>query len=192
MTEVILGLDLSVSCSGWALLSLREDRVIAYGKVVTVLPKKKDRPADIYFKRVQKVVDVIDEVFARKDVQIVAVGVEQLNYFRGIDTARDLLGVSKVVQHHIWKAYGLMPNEINTTTAKKAFTGRGDALKTLVLVIANTHFKLSPPLIWVEPEKDKNHTSDDGISDAISIAWTLRLEIKDRLTKAIDNSAAKA
>lgn len=189
MTEAILGLDLSLACPGWAVMALREDKVLAWGKVVNPPAKKKDLTDGDYFRRVKKTVEAIDAVFEDDRFSIVSVGVEQLNSFKGISTARKLLGVSKVVQFHIWDKYGLTPNEIETTKAKKAFTGKGDANKSLVLVLANTRFKLSPPLVYFDEKHNKHHESDDDIADAIAIAYTLKTELGERLISALDNKA---
>lgn len=183
MTPVILGLDISLSCTGWCLLSLEEDRVVKWGKISTKASKRGSLNDSDYYIRVHRIVQGVEAVFDIPEIVIVSVAVEQLNSFRGGDVSRRLMGVSKIVQYTIWKNHGLTPNEINTMTAKKVFTGNGQAEKTLVLVMANHVYKLSPQLVWLEKKTDKEGRSDEDIADSISIAHTLKKEIGEQLLK---------
>jgi len=195
---VILGLDISLSCTGWCLMSLQEDRVLAYGKVPTKALKKKKNAAKLpkgvyqdlgFFPRSKEVIDAVDAALtSNPGVNVVGIGVEQLNSFRGASTARTLAGVSKLLQHHLWSGLGVVPYEIHTGTAKLAFTGNGNAGKALTLVIANTHYKLKPPLVYYE-ETSKEHKagqSDDDIADAISVAYALKKHLGQEILNALD------
>lgn len=184
MTPVILGLDISLSCTGWCLLSLEEDKLVKWGKIATKPSKYGNLNDSDYFARVHKIVTGVEEVFKDPEVAIVSVAVEQLNSFRGGDVARRLLGVSKVVQYLIWKNHGLTPNEINTMTAKKVFTGNGQASKALVLVAANQRLAIKPPLVWVEKKLDRKGVSDEDTADSAAVAFTLKQEIGEQLLKS--------
>jgi len=176
----ILGLDSSLSCTGWALLDIRADRIIEYGRIY---PPAKD---STYLEKVKHINDCIDIVFGKYKSNILAVAIEQPNSFRGGEVTRMLIGLFKIVQYNIWVKHGLTCNELNTKTAKKVFTSHGDASKELTVLVANAKFGLD--LIFIEKAKDKMRLSWEDAADAMSVAYALRAEIAEDAIKALDAS----
>ena len=175
----VLGLDISTTCTGWALLELETGDLAKYGKIITADEENIFEQA----RKIQK--DLYKETMG---FAVVVVGVEQLNSFRNGSITRALCGISYIVQDYIYKYWGIFPNQINTGTAKSVFTRgyktwKGAAKKPDVLAVANARYGLN--LKFIAPNKKKGGNGDDDISDATSIAFALREEVGEDLLSQI-------
>lgn len=184
MKAYILGLDISTTCCGWALLSVDYDidRDIRVGKIIP--PKSTSKNPVSWFARADHIYTSVDTIFS--NVPIAAIGVEQLNSFRGGEVTRQLSAVNLGVQFYFYKKYGIEPIEMNTMTLKKKFTGHGGAQKNQMIESANKRFGLN--LRWPtnpsdQKDKEKN---DEDIADALAVAWVLYTEASETLRKNLE------
>jgi Holliday junction resolvasome RuvABC endonuclease subunit len=166
MKAYILGLDVSTTCCGWALLSLdyADDRDLRYGKIIA--PKKAS-----WFVRCDFILGAINTYLA--DAPVAAIAMEQLNSFRGAGVTRQIAGIGALVSYNLYKRYGIETIEMHTTTVKKAFSGSGAAKKWDMIAAANKRYGLA--LRWPETaaaQKNKEH-NDEDVADAIAVASTL-------------------
>ncbi len=184
MKAYILGLDVSTTCVGWALLSLNygiTDRDLRLGKIIP--PKHTKRNPMSWFKRATHVCTVLDQLLEGEPV--VAAAIEQLNSVRSVDTTRKLAGMSYVVQHLLYKKFGFEPSEINTATLKKGFTGSGAAKKWDVIACANKLYNLNlcwPPTLAAQNNKEIN---DEDPADALGAAHCLNAEVGEELRASL-------
>jgi len=177
----ILGLDVSTTCCGWALLSVDydSDHSLHFGKIIP--PKKQS-----WLHRADHILTALDtHLLNWPDKPIAAIAMEQLNSFTGAPTTRALAGVGALVQFHLFKKIGLEAIELHTTTVKKTFSGSGAAKKMHMIAAANKRFGLR--LCWPPTEKEQRNkwVNDEDIADAIGVAWTLYTEAGDSLRNAL-------
>lgn len=182
----IFGIDASLSCCGWSLLSLTEDRLIAHGHIRTEKEKKRDNTIE----RIFTISEELLNAMSREDVKIVAVGIEQLNSVRNMKVVRQLSQLSGAIQARIYDRFHMLTHEVNTKTIKEVFTGLGSAPKSLMVNTANLKYKkdLKSPLVYVEKEKDKLQRSQEDDADAIGVAFTLKHQIGNSLIEALPQS----
>lgn len=181
MRAYILGLDVSTTCCGWALLSVdwETDRGLHFSKIIP--PKKVS-----WLRRADHILTAIDTyLLSQVDKPIAAIAMEQLNSFTGAPTTRALAGIGGLVQYHLFKKLGMETIELHTTTVKKTFSGSGAAKKMHMVAAANQRFGLS--LRWPPAEKDQRNKekNDEDIADAIGVAWTLYTESGESLRAAL-------
>ncbi len=182
MKSYILGIDSSTTCVGWALLSLdyAQDKLLTYGKII---PPKIGKNQGTWFQRASYIYAVMEKVLL--SVPVSAVAIEELNSQRGGETTRQLAGVNMGIQFLAYKHLGIEPSPIYTSTAKKAFTGSGNAQKWHMIDRANTLYGLN--LFWpATPGAQKNKKlNDEDVADAIAMAYCLEREIGDELRNTL-------
>jgi Holliday junction resolvasome RuvABC endonuclease subunit len=174
--HALLGLDVSTTCTGWAFIDLSNGGLISYGKIE---PLK-----DNYWDRVIVTVNSIRELFKTPDMQIAGVGIEQLNWFRNAESARQLAGISGVVQYVLRQSENIIVNELNTSMVSAAFR-KGVIMdpklpkKAKTVAAANARFGLN--LKFKDRPVKGRKVSDDDMADAIAVAFTLYREIGEDL-----------
>lgn len=145
---MILGLDLSSSNSGYALLSLEGDKLISYGSII---PGKKMSHCE----KLMFIYDAIDNLFKEFDVK--EVSIEDQLFRRNISTLKLLSrigGVAMLCSTQHGASVFLYP----ATTIKHSFTGNGKADKEDMILKAKTLYKIDG--------------IDDNIADAIGCCYT--------------------
>lgn len=170
---MLLGLDISTVCVGWSLYRFTSGALDSYGKILV--------PGHDIFESMQ---------FARAELlaklegkQIIAVGVEELNCFRGGDTTRKLAMIGGCLCMALYDR-DLHPNWINTSTIKSHFNAISTSTENRALIKAQRWSKSSASkrlmLMRVNELKGLNLQfssdkvkSDDDAADAIAVGDTL-------------------
>lgn len=182
MKSFILGLDTSTTCVGWALLSLNytEDKELHYGKII---PPRRGKNQGTWFERVTYIYAEMAKVLESRPIS--AAAIEELNSMRGGEVTRQLAGVNMGIQFLVYTRLGIEPSTIYTSTAKKAFTGAGNAQKWHMIDRANELYGLN--LFWpATPSAQKNKMlNDEDVADAIAMAYCLEQEIGDELRNTL-------
>ncbi|MGL5330489.1 MAG: crossover junction endodeoxyribonuclease RuvC [Peptostreptococcaceae bacterium] len=160
---IILGLDLSLSCTGWNILT-PPSNILDYGKIET---KKKDYEDDI--KRLEYICNKIEDILNKYEVSRVVIedtipvknsrSVLQANFLKGM-----VLKTMIDRKIHISLLY--------PSTTKKLVTGNGRATKEEVATtIQDTVINIGQ-----YSDSKKNKTSDIYDSIALSIAFLKGVE----------------
>lgn len=175
----VLGLDISTTCVGWALISLEyeKDHLLWLGKIIP--PKGTKKEPVSWFERAKFIHTAIEQLIENRN--IAAIAVEQLNSMRGGDTTRQLAGMSMSVQFLLFKKLGIEPSEIFTSTMKKGFTGNGAAKKWDMIAHANKTYGTN--LRWPTSTKDQKNKelNDEDVADALAAAHCFLEEVGEDL-----------
>lgn len=160
---LILGLDTSLSCTGWALLTLEANpKLVVYGKIQSVHDEKIDEDLDL-LERYKLINAKVDELFSR--YEIAGVAIEQPNSSRNMKVTRKLIGIYQIVRFFIFLRHLKVTKELNTMTVKKIVIGNGGAKKPEVVQFINKLY--NKKFQFHKTNKDK---TDDDICDAICVA----------------------
>ena len=99
MTKLIMGVDASTSCTGWAFLDT-DGKLIEYGKI--------SPPAKLeYLQKCDFIVKGLISQLDLKKESIIDVGIEILNTSRNMKITRILAGLSQIIRYSIFTRYGI-------------------------------------------------------------------------------------
>lgn len=168
--KFIIGIDSSLSCTGWAVLTFNKNpKLITYGKITT--DSEEDTSENLLI-RYRKIYDAILALIGSYEGKIEIIVIEQPNTSRNMKVARKLIGLYQIIRFFIHLRYNIVVGEINTKHAKTVVTGNGNAEKSEVIESINELFKTKFKF------SKKKEDSDDDIADAIAVALTY---IRDNL-----------
>lgn len=167
---LIIGIDSSLSSTGWAVLSYNKNpKLKDYGKIVT--DAQEDTSENLLI-RYRKIYDGILSLLGKYEGQIEVMVIEQPNTSRNMKVARKLIGLYQIIRFFIHMRYNIVVQEVNTKHAKSVITGNGNAEKQEVVDNINKLFKTKFKF------SKKKEESDDDITDSIAVALTY---IRDNL-----------
>lgn len=160
--EYVLGIDSSLSSTGWAILTKeKRPKLISYGKIRTEKDKKEKESKDLIH-RYELITKELDKLF--ETCKINSVVIEQPNTSRNLDITRKLVGLYQIIKFYIYLRNSIYVEELNTKTVKKFVSGSGNADKFQMVQAINRIFK-------TKFRFSENGDSDDDICDAISVAY---------------------
>lgn len=147
---MILGLDISTACTGWALMEKETKVIYACGKIDFSIK-------DSFQQKVGKLYHGLIPIFEMGE-QIEKVGIEDQFFFKNARTVKILArfsGVACTIAYLYNSSVIFLP----PMTIKKIFTGKGNAKKeeTRAKVLEMYHVDLD----------------NDNITDAISVAYAI-------------------
>tara|TARA_B100000700_G_scaffold328936_1_gene448495 strand:+ start:6335 stop:6880 length:546 start_codon:yes stop_codon:yes gene_type:complete len=112
---MILGLDISTSCTGWCIID-SSSKLVKMGYV----PLKKERSP---FTKAKKVRQILSEINIQYDIERICIE-ENLQAFRpGLSSAKTLLTLARfngVVSYLVQEEFCISPEFINVNTARKS------------------------------------------------------------------------
>lgn len=180
----VLGLDVSTTCTGWALISL--DPLVAprlfFGKIMPPPSTSKRRVS--WYERADFIYSHLPQALG--DIAVCAICLEELNSFRGGEVTRQLAGINMGVRFLMWKKYGVEPTAMDTTTIKKAFTGSGKAEKQHMVAAANKIYGLQLRYPTTESQQRNKEINDEDQADAIACAHVFIKESGEELREALN------
>jgi Holliday junction resolvasome RuvABC endonuclease subunit len=174
MKSFVLGLDISTTCVGWAMLSLNyaEDKDLRYGKIIPAARVSWFQRADHIYAEMGRLVET---------VPICAIAIEELNSMRGGETTRQLAGINMGVQYLLYRRFGITPSMMWMSSMKKGFTGSGSAKKWDMIARANELYGLDLHWPLTAAGRRNKKVNDEDVADAIGAAYCLEQEVGDEL-----------
>ncbi len=167
MNKVIMGIDSSLSCTGYSILKKT-------GKTIKLIDCGKIMPDEklTFEEKCAFILDELEKVIT-KNKHIDYIAIEQPNSFRNGKTVRALCGLYGVIRYFLKIRHNITLQEMNTIHIKKVVTGDHKAKKDKMVLKVNSLFKKN---FIFKKTSDKSKTDED-ICDAIGVAYTLLIDL---------------
>lgn len=161
--RIVIGLDTSLSCTGYAVIQLTGKRktLIDYGKIIS------DENAP-YLSRCKDIWTRLDTELDKYNGEIIGIGIEQPNSARNMDVTRKLCGLYQIIRYMTWLRYEIEPSEIATKHIKLVTADNGNAGKQDMVDAINEKFATT----FVYKDTKNKKKTDDDIADAVGAAYT--------------------
>ena len=154
----VLGFDVSIIKTGWALLNFEDGTLADSGCIVT-------DPGSNLYERLKTIALATEEVIESIDSDNLDVALEGGFSARSGEVTRKLAMAWIMVALTVYEITGIEPAIIPPTVAKKKATGKGNSKKELV----------------TEAALERWGVSDSDIADACWVAECLRCDMKEFL-----------
>jgi len=159
-SKVVIGIDSSTSCTGYAVLSAGKSlKILDYGKIIP------DKDLE-YLEKCQFITEELDKILSDYG-KIQAIAIEQPNTSRNMAGTRVLCGLYGIIRYMIYLRFSIVPTEINTKTLKAAVI-HGNASKKDIVNAINKRFGTK----FVFSTSNNKNKTDDDVCDAIGAAYT--------------------
>lgn len=172
MPEYILGIDASLSSTGWAVLDKDSEKIINWGKIVT---KKKDFDTEDI-----RITYIAKELFTIACSNEITEATMESQFVGGLNskTALSLSRLRGAMMYSL-SAIGITIDYMTPSEIRLIFTGKGNSPKEETAKVVTKMYPKESQLIGAYSDKaNKAKTSD--IYDAISIACAKILKTRQK------------